>query len=201
MAAASLAALLAGHAAQASPATDAGSYHLKILSAPTTGDEFGFRGAMQQYAQGRSDRMFGALSSMLGGTAPQLNFVPTDSALTPNHISTNIADAPGAPLGTINADPLVTQGLIDNLSPVHGLAVNALPHEMAHTRQTQQTLAQLLTREGGAQAFADLEAAPAAKAAGIPYQPGNYDGAYADYVKQIMASKPQSWITAGQFGR
>lgn len=179
-----------------------GSYDFRILDNPTSGDEFGFRNAFHGYAQGRSNRIFTSLASLLGGDAPTLNFVPTGSDLVANHMSANLQDQPdGSKAGQINMDPLSVDALINDSSPIHSGVVNQMPHEMAHTRQTQPTLAQLLTREGGAQAFADLEAAPAAQAAGIPYTPGNYDGAYAELVQQIMASKPQSWILGTQFGR
>src|SRR3954465_4496364 len=104
---ATLASLLIG-------APSASAYHLHILGNPTSGDEFGFRPAMQQYAQDRSNRMFGALASLLGGEAPGLNFAPPGSQFASNHMSANVIDQTGAPKGTINVDPLAAESIIDD---------------------------------------------------------------------------------------
>jgi hypothetical protein len=172
----------------------------RILNNPTTGDEFGFRNALHDYAQGRSDRIFGSLATLLGGSAPQINFVPTGSQFAANHMSANISDSVGAPLGTINADPLAVDAFIEDDSPIHSGVVNQFPHEMAHTRQTPQVLADVPTREGGAQAFADYVTQAAAKRANVPYLPNSFDGGYDAYEKQAQA-RGLAWLLAGQFGK
>lgn len=177
------------------------SYSYRILNKPTSSDERAIRTiGLQPEAQHRSDRLFASLVSLLGGTAPGLNFVPSGSPLiATSDTSANIAGKPGAPQGTINVNPLVTEGLINNASPYHSGSVNRFPHEMAHLRQTVPTLADLMQREGGAQAFADLVTPTAAQRAGIPYRVGNYDGSYAPLVSQAQA-KGRDWLLAGQFG-
>jgi len=186
--------------ARSSSTSPTASYTFRVLDNPTTGDAFGFRNAIQQYAQGRSDRLFDSLASLLHGAAPRLNFVPTGSPFTPNHMSANLTERTGAPRGTINMDPLTVAGLVDDASSIHSVTVNQMPHEMAHTRQSPATLASLLLSEGGAQAFADLMAGQAARQAAIPYTDGNYDGSYADYVRQVLAKQGRDWVLAGQFG-
>lgn len=181
-------------------ASPTSTYTFRILSNPTTGDEFGFRNAIQQTAQTDSDKLFNALVSVLGGGAPQLNFVPMGSALTPGDLSANFEAAPGAPQGTINVDPLAIEALTNNGSAYHSSSVNALPHEMSHLRQTPAVLASLADREGGAQAFTDLVTPEAAHRAGIPYANGNYDGSYSNFVKAAQA-KGRDYLLAGQFGR
>lgn len=169
------------------------SYALRILQAPNSGDELGFRTAFQHRAQDMSNRMFGPLSKILGGSAPTLNFVSS----IPGGDAHASADVKG---NAINLDPLVTEGLIDENAPAHSGSVNGIPHEMAHLRQTPQVLASVPDREGGAQAFADYEAPDAARAANTYYDTHlNFDGAYADYVKQAQA-RGLAWILAQQFG-
>ena len=186
------------------------SYTYRILNNPTTGDAFMFRGALQQTAQNRSNAIFNALVSLLGGTAPAINFVPTGSqflttATGDGHLSANGGiDRPGAPIGTINLDPYATEGLINNKAPTHDGALVGMPHEMSHLRQTAAVLGDIPTREGGAQAFADLVALTAANRAKIPntlaQEPaGQFDGVYSDFVKQAQARGNQ-WLLAGQFG-
>lgn len=195
--AASLAQLVQG--AQAAPPQNP-AYEQKILNNPTTGDDFAVRNAIHQMAQGRSDALFTSLSSLLGGTAPRINFVPAGSPFAPNHMATNLTDRPGAPVGTINIDPYATAQITNDAAPDHSGWVNQMPHEDAHTRQSPATLANLMTREGGAQAFADLVTQSAANAAKIPYTPGNFDGSYAPLVTQAQAlGRP--WVLAGQFGK
>lgn len=178
------------------------SYTYRILNNPTTGDAFGFRSAIHGYAQKRSDGLFRALEPLLGGASPQLNFLPTGSPLVPTTMSANVVGKPGAPQGTINVDPLAVETLINDHSPYHDSGVNGYPHEMSHLRQSRDTLAQFLTREGGAQAFANLVTPTAAQRAGIPYRPGNFDGDYAPFVQAVQAAPyGRDWILAGQFGR
>lgn len=167
----------------------------RILSQPTSGDDNAFRTTFQHYAQGRSDRMFNALHSLLDGAAPQLNFVPSIvpvNGLSEVHLSaTPIANK-------INVDPYAVDGIIDDRSAIHDGAVNQLPHEMAHLHQTTTSVPD---REGGAQAFADLTAGTAADRAGIPYGSMlGFDGAYADYVKQANA-RGRNWVLFSQFGK
>jgi hypothetical protein len=174
----------------------------RILNRAKDGEEVRLSHLMQRYAQDRSDKLFATLSPLLGGDAPRLNFQPTGSPFTPNNSSANLTDRIGAPKGTINFDPLAVEALINDGSPFHNSGVNNLPHEFSHTRQTPQTLAQLLTREGGAQAFTDIVTPAAANRAKIPYRVGNYDGDYADYVKAVQQPPyGRDWILAGQFGR
>jgi len=191
-----LQAAAAGRSSQSLSAQDAYRY----LANPTSGDEFGFRNAFHGYAQQRSDGLFSALASVLGGSSPQLNFVQPGSDFTPNHMSANLRDRPGAPVGQINLDPLATSSLIVDNAGDHNLVVNGMPHEMMHVKQQPSVLASLADREGGAQAFADLVTAAAAQKAAIPYQPGNYDGAYTDFVKAAQA-RGRDWLLAGQMGR
>lgn len=179
---------------------DAQDYAEKILGNPTTGDEFGFRGAIQSYAQKRSDGLFSPLASVLGGASPGLNFVQTDNELTSNHMSANLADNHGAAKGTINIDPYATTQFVIDTAPEHSGWTNQMPHEMAHTRQTNAVLRSTPDAEGGAQAFADLVTAAAAQKARIPYTPGYYDGSYSDFVKAAQA-RGNDWLLNGQFGR
>lgn len=202
------AALLAAAAAKPAPPqrapalarAAAGDLVGSILDEPRSSDEQAFRTALWQYAQQRSNRLFQPLEPVLGGAAPTLNFVAAGSPITPNHMSENIRGTPLAPAGEINMDPFSVDGLIVNSAPAHSVVVNQMPHEMAHTRQTQQVLADTAASEGGAQAFADLVAAAAAQKAGVPYTPGDYDGSYTDFVKQAQA-RGNNWILGGQFGR
>lgn len=198
--ASSLAALMQGPAVAKASAQN---YGMRILTAPASGDEARFQTAFHQNAQQLSDRLFTSLASLLGGTAPALNFVAANSPLTPSHFSANVTDAPGGPKGTINLDPAAVDALIQFKAPFHNSAVNNMPHEMAHLHQTPATLADLMQREGGAQAFTDLVTPTAAKRAHIPYDAtGNYDGPYADYVQQIQARPDaRSFILGSQFGR
>lgn len=195
-------AMAASLPAQASsPAANSyASYSYRILDKPTSSDERAIRtlGLLPE-GQRRSDALFAALQKVLGGSAPKLNFVPTGSELVSNHMSANIRDNVGGPLGTINIDPLAYDGLINDLSPQHNGVVNQVPHEMAHTRQTRDVLLSLMQREGGAQAFADYVTTEAAKQANIPYLDYNFDGAYAPFVKQAQA-RGLDWLLGGQFG-
>lgn len=199
-----LAALLAPASATARPILAPGdSYTYRILNNPTTGDAFGFRSAIQQNAQGLSDKLYGSLASLLGAGAPKLNFVPSGSPLLSEaDTSANVEGQLGAPAGSVNVDPLAVESLTNFKSPYHDSGLNVYPHEYAHLKQTPSTLAQLLTREGGAQAFADQVTPTAAKRAGIPYTPGNYDGSYAPYVQTVQQPPyGRSWILGGQFGK
>lgn len=188
--------------AQAAPDPNA-SYTYRILNAPSSGDERGIRNlALQPKAQQLSDKLFTSLSSLLGGSAPGLNFVPTGSQFAPNSFAANLSDRTGAPQGTINVDPLAVEGLINNTSAYHSPAVNAMPHEMMHLRQQPSVLASLMQSEGGAQAFADLVTPEAAHRANIPFQNGNFDGSYAPYVQSVQqAPYGRDWILGGQMGK
>lgn len=199
---ASALALAAGQNAAARPILAPTTYSYKILDAPTSGDERAIRNlGLQPEAQRRSDRLFSALAAVLGGSAPALNFVPTGSPLVgATDLSTNLTDRPGAPIGQINVDPLAVEGFINDSSAVHSGAINQLPHEMMHTRQTPLVLASLADSEGGAQAFADLVTPEAARRAHIPYTPGNFDGVYSDFVRAAQA-KGNDWLLGGQMGK
>lgn len=198
----SLASLMQG--AQAQRQTDLPTtYTYRSLANPTSGDEFGFRAAIQQNAQGMSNRLYGALSSLLGGSAPTLNFVPTGSQFAPTNLSANLTDRVGAPKGQVNVDPLAVEALTNFRSPYHDSGTNAFPHEFSHLSQTPEVTRSSPLAEGGAQAFADYVTPHAAQVARIPYnpgEPGQYDGPYADYVKTAQA-KGLAWILAGQFGK
>lgn len=195
-----LALVLMAAANTAARAATPTSYTYRILNAPTSSDERAIKTlGLQPTAQRRSEGLFAALQKVLGGTAPPLNFVPTGSDLAPNHMSANLLDSPGGALGTINMDPLAVEALINDGSPIHSGVVNQVPHEMAHTRQARDVLLSLLQREGGAQAFADYVTPEAARQAHIPYQNGDYDGGYTEYVKQAQA-RGLDWILGGQFG-
>lgn len=172
----------------------------RALSAPQGGDDMMFRQAFQQNAQGTSDRLFAALQKVLGGNAPKLNFVQPGTAGVESGISTNLTDRPGFAKGTINMDPTGVQALIDAGNTFHSSAVNQMPHEMMHTRQTPQVLASIPDREGGAQAFADMVTSGAAAQAKIPYDAGFYDGGYSDFVKAAQA-RGRDWILGGQMGK
>lgn len=186
-----LAALAAGaHGQAVDPNT---VYAYRVLDNPTTGDAFMFRGAIQQNAQTMSDRLFQALSSILGGQAPSLNFTQTGSPLTPSDLSATRAT------NTVNINPLGTWALTDPRSPFHNAAVTYVPHEQAHLRQTPDVFSSLPQAEGGAQAFADLVAPVAAKRAGIAFGGGNYDGSYAPFVQQVQPLG-REWILGTQFG-
>lgn len=156
---------------------------------------------LQTRAQGRSNKLFAALSRLLGGDAPALNFVMMHSPLIGREgdLSANSGNNPGGPAGTINVDPLATYGVVFDKTPIHSGAINQLPHEMAHLRQTPDVLSSIPIREGGAQGFADLVAQIAAQRAGIPYAPGNFDAGYAGYVQQAR-QRGRDWLLAGQFG-
>lgn len=195
-----LAALLAPAAATAIPFAPASTYSYRILDAPTSSDERAIKTlGLQPTAQRKSNALFDALASVLGGTAPALNFVPTGSPLAPGDMAANLTDRPGAPKGTINVDPLAVEALINNASIYHSSGVNGYPHEMAHLRQTPAILASTPDAEGGAQAFADLVTPEAARRARIPYASGNYDGAYSSFVKAARA-RGNDWLTGTQFG-
>lgn len=189
---ATLAALAAGAHTQAfDPNT---SYAYRILNAPTSSDERAIKNlGLQPKAQQASDRLFSALSSVLGGSAPKMNFVASGSPLTESDFSATPAT------NTVNVDPLGSWSLIDAKSPYHNAAVVDVPHEMAHLRQTLQVLADAATREGSAQAFADLVTPASAQRAQIAYVPGNYDGTYAAVTKQAQA-RGTDWLLGGQFG-
>lgn len=197
--ASALAIAAAGHP-QPGVAGPSSSYTYRVLDNPTTGDEFGFRNAIQKTAQTDSNKLFDALAPIFGGTAPQLNFVPTGSQFAPDDMAANLTDRVGAPRGTINVDPLAVEALTNNDSPYHSSGVNGYPHEMSHLRQTPAVLASLPDREGGAQAFADLVTPEAAHRAGIPYTNGNYDGSYSSFVKAAQA-RGNDWLLGGQFGK
>jgi hypothetical protein len=188
-----LTALQAAAIGRATPPADGFGYAYKLLSGPTSSDERAFRTTLQGVAQTRSDGLFTALQKVLGGQAPRINFEPPGDPLTPNHLSAHVAD------GSINADPYAIANLVVDHAADHSGWTNQFPHEMAHTRQTPPILAAAADREGGAQAFADLVTAAAAKQARIPYVDGNYDGAYKDFVKQAQ-QHGNSWILGTQFG-
>lgn len=191
-----MAALTPFQAAAANKTSQAtrGDYFGRILSTPSTGDERAFETEFHHNAQGLSDRLFGALQKVLGGQAPTLNFVnSTDSPSGEFHASATPAT------NTINLDPSVALGLIDDQNTFHSAAVNGMPHEMAHLRQTPATLKSIPDREGGAQAFADMVSPIAAAMAKTKYDAGFYDGSYSDFVKAAQA-KGRDWITGGQFG-
>lgn len=188
---AALAAVAAGLHGQA--ADPNASYAYRILNAPTSSDERAIKTlGIQPQAQRLSDALFDALKGILGGQAPRLNFTVTGDPLTgPADFS--------ASSGRINVNPLGTWAFTDASSPFHNAAVTDVPHEMSHLRQTPQVLADLAQKEGGAQAFADLVTPLAAQRAHIRYTPGNYDGTYADFVKQAQA-RGNDWLLNGQFG-
>lgn len=184
--------------AQRQQAADRRQVGYRILATPAGGDDFLFRGAFHQEAQTRSDRLFAALKKVLGGDAPTLNFVPdTGSASGDFHASAT----PSA--NRINLDPYFTQALIDDGQQFHNQGVNAMPHEMAHLRQTPDVYASDWQAEGGAQAFADTVSSVAAALAHIPYASaaGAYDGPYSDYVQRVQQQKGRDWTLGGQFGR
>jgi hypothetical protein len=139
-----------------------------------------------------SDRLFQALRGILGGQAPRLNFTQPDDPLTSQ------ADFSSSS-GQINVDPMGTWAFTDNNSPYHDAGVTDVPHEMAHLRQTAQVLSDMVSREGGAQAFANLVTPVAAQRAGIKYTPGNYDGTYAA-LTQAAKARGNDWLTGTQFG-
>jgi hypothetical protein len=195
---AALAALATAGSAHAAPLSPA-NYTYQIINNPRSSDDIIVRQALQKDAQGMSDRLFQALSAILGGSAPRLNFVATGSPLTPRNTSVNLTDSPYAPMGVINADPTAVNALINPNSAAHSSAVLAFPHEMAHLRQTADVLANIPQREGGAQAFTDTVTPVAAQRAGIPFRMGNYDGPYAQFVQQAN-QLGRDWIMAGQFG-
>lgn len=196
---ATIAALAAASQAHAVPNPNA-SYSYRILNAPTSSDERAIKTlGLQREAQRRSDALFSALSSILGGAAPKLNFVSTGTPGVENDLSANVVAAPGMPASTVNVSPLAVEGLINNASPWHNSSVNQLPHEDAHLRQIPSVLANLALREGSAQAFADLVAPAAAQRARIPYAAGSFDGSYAPFVKQAQ-DLGAGWLTGGQFG-
>lgn len=182
------------------------TYTYRMLSNPTTGDEFMFRGAIQQTAQNDSNKLYNPLVSLLGGSAPQLNFVQPGSAFLKNgdssgDTSSNIDAQPGAPQGTINIDPAAVEALTNNASTYHNSGVGSLPHEFAHLHQTPQTLAQILTSEGGAQAFEDAVTPHAAQVAGIPYS-RDYVSPWDSYLSTIQAAPyGRNWIMGSQFGK
>lgn len=191
---AALAAVAAAHAHGAVNPND--TYAYRILNAPTTSDERAIRTlGIQPEAQRISDALFAALSSVLGGQAPRLNFTPTGDPLTPSDFSATPAT------NTVNVDPLGIWSLTDPNSPYHSASVLAVPHEQSHLRQTAQVFADLATREGGAQAFADLVTPVAAQRAGLTFDPARVnDGTYADYTKQAQA-RGNDWLLNGQFGQ
>lgn len=172
---------------------NAHGYGIQILTTPSTGDELGFRTAIQHGAQARSDALFQALAKVLGGSPPTLNFQPTVAGGEFHAYADPAANQ-------IVLDPAATLGIVSDQDTFHDGAINGLPHEMAHLRQTPQVLASIPVREGGAQAFADTTTNLAAAAAGIPYTPGFFDGSYAPYVQQAQ-QRGRDWILSGQFGR
>lgn len=167
---------------------------LRILSGRTNDikEDF-YKRKAQTRAVHMKDAMFGALAKVLGGQAPDLNFVSGINSAEEAHLSAT----PGA--NRINIDPYATQGFVDASARTHSGAVNAVPHEMAHLRQTAAILASVAQREGGAQAFADIVTPIAAAAAKTSYNGGNYDGGYADFVKQAQA-RGRDWLFGTQFG-
>lgn len=167
-------------------------YWTRILASPSSGDELSFRTTFHNDAQDLSNRIFNPLAKVLGGQAPTLNFV--DSVDGGFHASADPAS------NSINYDPAATEGLIDENGATHSGAVNGLPHEMAHLRQTPAVLASLADREGGAQAFADLVSPEAAALARTYYDDSrNYDGSYAAFVKAAQG-RGNDWLLGGQFG-
>lgn len=148
-------------------------------------------------AQNVSDRMFAALQKVLGGTAPKLSF----AAQTDPNGEFNAQAFPAE--NRIALDPAYMIGLVDPRSQLHDQAVNVLPHEDMHLRQTSAVLADRTQREGGAQAFADIVAAAAAHTAHIPYTsvPGAFDGSYAPLVQAVMSQYGRDWVLGGQMGK
>lgn len=195
-----------GHEDGAAAAIKASPYYAP-LSNPTGGDQFMARNALQQTAQSQSDKMFSAIQSLLGGTAPGLNFVPYDSPLLSGGeaaSSANVTDYPGGPKGTINVAPAITTSFVDpKLGLYHDAATYIFPHEMSHLRQLPSVLASVPVREGGAQAFADIVSPFAARAAGVPLNTANQsaaDGGYEDVVAAANA-RGRDWLLYGQFGK
>jgi hypothetical protein len=196
----------AGRKAAAPSAAYTGSHMMNVLTVPGGMKEDFFRGKIEQTGQTDSNKIFGALQQVLGGTAPQLNYVAPGSQLVPGqtHISANVNGGSAAgPAGMINVDPVALEGLVNNASPAHNASVNQFPHEMSHLHQLATVLASIPQSEGGAQSFADIVAAAAARKAGIPYtpRPQGYDGNYAEYVKQVLAQQGRDWVLGPQFGR
>lgn len=186
--------LTAAAAGRQSAAEGQSPYALKILSAPGSGDELAFRTALHGRADAMTGQMFNALAKVLGGTAPTVNFVPDVGTGGEFHASATPAR------NAVNFDPAVVEGLIDENSVNHSGAVNVVPHELAHLRQTPSVYASIPDREGGAQAFADQVSPLAAAAANTYYNRNlNYDGVYAPYVAQALQRGP-SWIMGAQFG-
>lgn len=167
---------------------------------PSSGDDMYVRNAMHQQARNTSDRLFGALASLLGGTAPTLNFVTGDSP----HVRGNGAFSATPADNTVNVPPRALGALANAASPIHDWAVQGLPHEFTHLRQTPAVYASDMQAEGGAQAFADLVTEQAAKQANVPFTPappGFFDADYADYVRQVMDTLGPAWVLYQQFGR
>jgi hypothetical protein len=148
-------------------------------------------------SQAVSDRMFAALQKVLGGSAPRLKFAPVTDPGGEFNAYANPAD------NTVTLDPTAMEGLVDPRSQSHDGSVVGLPHEFMHLRQTPGVLADTTQREGGAQAFADLVAAAAAKIARIPYTgvPGAFDGSYAPLVQAVTQKYGRDWILGGQMGK
>lgn len=193
---AALTPLQAAAAGKAKPETR-GDYWTRILTAPSSGDENAFQRVFHGDAQQLSNSMFNAVAKILGGQTPQLNFEPAITGFTGE---VHLSATPSA--NQINVDPYATEGLIDEQAPTHTGAVNQLPHEMMHLRQLASVLASIPDREGGAQAFADIVAPGAAKQAHTFYDSGlNFDGAYAQFVKDVLAKKGRDWVLGGQMGK
>lgn len=197
--AASLAALMAGNAQPSGPPLANQSYTYRILNNPTTGDGFGLRAVLQQTAQANSNKLYATLSSLLGGSAPPLNDVPTGSPfLTDGDASANIADQVGAPKGSVNVSPLALEALINNSSPYHDGGVHLLPHEYAHLHQTSTVLADPTMREGGAEEFSNEVTPTAAQRAGIPFH-GAFNSVYGPQATQAQ-QRGRQWVLGSQFG-
>jgi hypothetical protein len=179
--------------------SDRNEYFQKILTNPAGGDEVLINRVFRKDAQGLSDRMFGAVQKVLGGEAPRLNFVGAGD-ITAQGFSANLTDRPGFQRGTVNVNPSAVQWLVEEQNSFHDNAVNALPHEFMHLRQTPEVLRSDWQAEGGAQAFANAVSPIAAAAAKTRYAPVPAPP-YGDYVKQVLAQKGRDWIFGGQMGK
>ena len=154
---------------------------------------------MHEQARTASGKMFGALQSLLHGENPTLNFVSPGSPL----LDADGGASANTGANSINADPAFVSSLINPSSRFYDWAVQSLPHEFAHLRQTPDVLASLGASEGGAQSFADIVTPTAAPQAGMAFRPGPagyYDGDYAQYVQNVNQYLGRDWALFKQFG-
>jgi len=161
-------------------------------------DPTGLPGSDGYIATDLANRIYASLQKVLGGERPTIRFVqsiPPQNGLDEIHLEAYPDD------NTITLDPYAMHALAYAAANTHSGAVNQIPHELMHLRQTKQVLASIPDREGGAQAFADQVAPEVAALVHTPYNAGlNFDGAYADYVKAAQA-RGRDWLFGGQMGK